>query len=335
MRLRAALRVAFGVVGTWHVTLDILHLPLTEGGYGLWMPDVHLLTAHASSFWRYLQQPTCFGLHQRTVLRGWLEYKGVVHIVQQLPLLQLSPCTVRGAPWLAYSDKAVSELNKPRPGLSMEWNSIASARLWNSRLLAVKNQTVTCRYFISRSILCVRDLVTGSWSHLLTAESRGHGKLRLPFWDKLSTVLPTLVWSWESHLPVNGLLEPHDMEGGLRLSPLSQGVACSLRTDRRQDLAMWRAFHCLRLPPQDLDFIHTALWKKLAVGVRLRSIFPSIPPTCSVRGAREDVYHRVKACSWLVIPVRVPVCTFAVVHSASGCAPTNQLCSDYPKLSLT
>ena len=54
MRLRAALRVAFGVVGTWNVTLDILLLPLTKGRYGLWMPDVYLLTAHASSFWRYL-----------------------------------------------------------------------------------------------------------------------------------------------------------------------------------------------------------------------------------------------------------------------------------------
>ena len=46
-----------------------------------------------------------------------------------------------------------------------------------------------------------------------------------------------LVRSWESHLPVNGLPQPHDMEGGLLLSPLSQGVACSLRVDRRQDPA--------------------------------------------------------------------------------------------------
>ena len=87
VRLRAALRVAFGGVGTWHVTLDILHLPLTEGRYGLWMTDVYLLAAHASSFWRYLQRPTRFGLHQRTVLREWMEYKGIIHTVQQLPLL--------------------------------------------------------------------------------------------------------------------------------------------------------------------------------------------------------------------------------------------------------
>ena len=194
VHLRVALCVAFGVVGTWHVTLDILHLPLTKGGYGPRMPDVYLLTAHASNFLRYLQQPSRFGLHQRTVLRDWLEYKGIVHTVQQLPLLQLSPCAVWGAPWLAYSVKAVSELNKLRSGLSLEWHSIASAPLWNSCLLTVRNQTSMCRYFISRSVLRVRDLVDmDSWSHLLAAESQGHCKLRLPFWDKLSTILPALV----------------------------------------------------------------------------------------------------------------------------------------------
>ena len=96
--------------------------------------------------------------------------------------MQLSLCAVRGAPWLVYSVKAVSELNKLRSGLSLEWNSIASAPLRNSRLLTVKNQMVTCRYFILRSVLRVRDLVdTGSSSHLLTTESRGHRKLRLSF----------------------------------------------------------------------------------------------------------------------------------------------------------
>ena len=47
-----ACSVACGVWSHRHmacdtVTLNILHLPLTEGGYGLWMPDVYLLTAHA------------------------------------------------------------------------------------------------------------------------------------------------------------------------------------------------------------------------------------------------------------------------------------------------
>ena len=63
------------------------------------MPDVYLLTAHASRFWRYLQQPTRFGLHRRTSLRDWLSHKDITRSMAQLPLLQLSPSAVRGAPW--------------------------------------------------------------------------------------------------------------------------------------------------------------------------------------------------------------------------------------------
>ena len=84
-----------------------------------------------------------------------------------------------------------------------------------------------------------------------------------------------------------------------------------------------------------LIFIHIALWKKLVVGERLHSIFPNIPPSRSVCGAREDVYHRIEVCPWLVVPVRVLDCTFLAVQSAYGHAPTGRLCSDYPKLSLT
>ena len=73
----------------------------------------------------------------------------------------------------------------------------------------------------------------------------------------------------------------------------------------------------------------------MSSAVRLHSISPNVPPTCSVRGAREDVHHRVEACPWLVMPVRVLDCNFPVVQSASGRAPTSPLCSDYPKLSLT
>ena len=41
VRLRAALRVAFGS-RNWKLTLDILHLPPSDGALGLWMPEVYL-----------------------------------------------------------------------------------------------------------------------------------------------------------------------------------------------------------------------------------------------------------------------------------------------------
>ena len=51
VRLWAALRVAFGS-RNWKMPLDILHLAPSDGGLGLWMPEVYLYSTHASSFWR-------------------------------------------------------------------------------------------------------------------------------------------------------------------------------------------------------------------------------------------------------------------------------------------
>ena len=87
--------------------------------------------------------------------------------------------------------------------------------------------------------------------------------------------------------------------------------------------------------PQELDYIHTGLWKKLPVGQRLHVFFPWVPPTCPFEGSQEDMYHRLKACSWLTVPVRILQCTFGLVFSASGRAPINRLRTDYPLLSLT
>ena len=233
VRLKAALRVAFGVVGNWKLALDILHLPLADGGQGLLMPDAYLWTAHASTFWRYLQQPTRIGLSQRTALRDWLAYKGIVHNTAQLHLLQMSPCAACNAPWLVYSVKAFSGLNRLRSRLSLSWQEIASAPLWNSCLFTVGNKTVTCRYLICLSILRVRDLVdSGDWVVRLLPEHREVHRLRHAAWDKFFGVLRSLARAWESKLPVIGCRSPHNFERGLCFTPLSQGIVCALREDR-------------------------------------------------------------------------------------------------------
>ena len=110
---------------------------------------------------------------------------------------------------------------------------------------------------------------------------------------------------------------PLSYDAGFKLLPLSQGIACSLRCDRRQGPQVWRALHRLRLPPPDLDFIYTSLCNKLVVGKRLHSIFAHVPSTCSLCGAVEDMYHRLKACYWLTIPVWVLDCAFPEVLNGS------------------
>ena len=186
VRLRAALRIAFGIVRNWKLTLDILHLPPADGGQGLWMPNAYLWIAHASTSWRYLQLPTHFGLLQRTILRDWLAYIGVVHSPAQVHMLQLSPCSIRHTPWLAYSVKALSDLTRLRSGLLLTWQEITAAPLWNSRLFTVDNKAITCRYLIPRCVLRVRDLIdSDTWSVRVLPEYRGVHKLKPAVSDKL------------------------------------------------------------------------------------------------------------------------------------------------------
>ena len=108
------------------------------------------------------------------------------------------------------------------------------------------------------------------------------------------------------------------MDQGLQFTPISAALATQRRADRRQPKEVWQAFRRLALPPQDLDFIHTCLWKKLSVGARLRAIWPSASDRCPFDSSLEDIYHCTKACSWLTIPVRALQCTFPPVWSSGG-----------------
>ena len=104
-----------------------------------------------------------------------------MHSVSQLPLLQLSPCATRGMPWLAFGVRALFELNKLRSGVSLRWQDISAAPLWNSGVFLSGSQTITCRYLIKQGVLRVRDLIDSAmWSILLTGRSQGPKKLRGP-----------------------------------------------------------------------------------------------------------------------------------------------------------
>ena len=117
-RLRRALLVAFHAQN-WKVPLNVLHLSPSEGGVGLWSPEVDLWTTHAATITRHLQQPSRYGPGAYTVFYSWLERKGMVHTPSQLALLQLSPCCIRNATWLVSSVKAMSSLNAAQRAWSL------------------------------------------------------------------------------------------------------------------------------------------------------------------------------------------------------------------------
>ena len=61
-----------------------------------------------------------YGPEAYVAYSGWLEQKGIVHTPSQLALLQLSPCCIRNALWLASSVKALSSLNATQKGLGID-----------------------------------------------------------------------------------------------------------------------------------------------------------------------------------------------------------------------
>ena len=120
-----------------------------------------------------------------------------------------SPCIIRGAPWLPYSVKAPSKLNKLRLGLPLSWQEVGNAPLWNNRnnrVLTAENKSITCRYFIVRPVLRVRDLIDSvSSSYTLTRQTRGMRKLRATFWlHKLQATLPAACPSKGLGIPFAG-----------------------------------------------------------------------------------------------------------------------------------
>ena len=157
-RLRRALVVAFRAQNgkvPWHVP----HLSAAQGGIGLRLPEVYLWTTHEATFTRYLQQPTRYGLEAHDTFSTWLSSTGTVHTSSQLPLLQLSPCGIRNAPWLASSVKALSALNSLHKGLGLPWQEVAAAPLWNNRLVTMSEKSMMCKYLIRRGVLWVSNLV--------------------------------------------------------------------------------------------------------------------------------------------------------------------------------
>ena len=90
---------------------------------------------------------------------------------------------------------------------------------------------------------------------------------------------------------MQGVVSPLPMDQGLEFTHVSAALAAQRRADGRQPKGVWQAFRRLVLPPQDLDFIHTCLWRKLSVGARLRAIRPSVSDRCPFDSSLEDIYH--------------------------------------------
>ena len=184
---------------------------------------------------------------------------------------------------------------------------------------------------IRKGILRLSNVVdTSAWVATVSRDWQGSRKLQPHQYQALLALVRRLIPAWEGHHSVQGVIPPLPMDQELQFTPISAALATQRRADGRQPKEVWQAFRRLALPLQDLDFIHTCLWKKLSVGARLRAIWPCVSDRCPFDSSLEDIYHCMKACSWLTIPARALQCTFPPVWGSGGRVPIGRLCSDYP-----
>ena len=103
----------------------------------------------------------------------------------------------------------------------------------------------------------------------------------------------------------------------------------------RQQPKVWQAWHKLLLPLADRQFIQTALWKKLTVGVRLAYWQPT-GTACPICGLLQTTQHALTACKYFSVAA-------LVASHCMGPAATNHgpemdptiILWDQPELSLT
>ena len=89
-----------------------------------------------------------------------------------------------GGAWLAYSVKALSDLNKLQGGLTLDWRQVGNAPLWNSRVFTIVGQIVTCRYcgFMISLILTWQCKPFSGLSRDLQTAPSPMGEAALGFW---------------------------------------------------------------------------------------------------------------------------------------------------------
>ena len=103
----------------------------------------------------------------------------------------------------------------------------------------------------------------------------------------------------------------------------------------RQTPDTWRAWARLSLPPSDLVFIQTALWRKLTVGCRLANWQPA-ETACPLDRAQETMEHALTECRFLPTAFHLAVqCIGSIPHEGGMVVDPKEVLINTPVLSVT
>ena len=103
----------------------------------------------------------------------------------------------------------------------------------------------------------------------------------------------------------------------------------------RQTPDTWRAWARLSLPPSDLVFIQTALWRKLTVGCRLANWQPA-ETACPLDRAQETMEHALTECRFLPTAFHLAVqCIGPIPHEGGTVVDPREVLINTTVLSVT
>ena len=313
-------------LNSWGLTLPILAMPPTAGGGHLPQPRTYLLWQHATPFVVSRNEPQKVPALSGQHMMEWTRAFGIELDGRFLPWLQLGPIPWKTYPFLGTSCKAFSLLRKTAPIATPPDGIIPDMPLWHSAWFRdTHNNTYFSPSTIRKGVMTVAQLsgMEGGCSHLpRTWEPvyvAGLELLRARPRPRPSTpdeAKPTFWLNWNNRAMLRFLM-------------------AQTPEPPRQKPEVWKAWHKLLLPPPDRQFIQTALWKKLSVGVRLANWQPH-ETACPICGVQETSQHAVAGCRYVSVAAHIATQCLGPAATPEGPVsdPTDILWEN-PILSLT
>ena len=320
-------RVALDLT-TWHLTMPILALPVTEGGFGQAGLGVYAQWVHSQAFVQVVVRPASIEKVHADPFHRWASGKGLVLDPLFLPYLQLAPIPLSKPTFLQGSLKCYSVVRRgggvtaPPP-----LHDLPNLPIWHSVFFR-NSQWLT---YVSPALLKSGVL---RWVDLIERRSipqQLHSKLA-PTWRSVYTESARAVVAMyrATYEPPQA---PPLEQWGVQWTKQRMLLFLQQRTrpKARQPPDVWRVYNKLHLPKWDLDFIKRVLWRKLPVGVRQERLGGNL---CPMDGRLEDHRHVLKNCYFSGFMFDTVRKAFGLVQREGGALEPSRLLLDEPLLSL-
>ena len=307
----------------WGITLPILGLPVSEGGFSLMPPKSFLMWQHASMFLQYVKEPATISNILAVPFKHWAQRYGVHCTSATLPFFSMGPVPYSTMPTMAYAAKAYSvTMNLASPTLPAIEPALLP--LWHNRLFSKSSgRTYYSPSLIRKNVLFLRDIVQSpelceALPHTWKSVYRLHKRKLLLLRSSPPAVhhVPSFWFHWQSSAVSRELAKPNNF--------------CT-----RQSRDTWKALMALQLPDTDRHFLYRALWRKLPTGQRQARMNPG-QANCPIDGVPESHKHLCTDCRFLKIAFDCINKAYApIVIEGNPISSVSALVWDTPSLSLS